>query len=804
MDRALPKILACFVMLCITVDAAASGFRPLARSDSFTVFRGGEASVLDSGADSVLDNDFDIERDPLTAVLYSEPKRGTLELNPDGTFIYRHDGSDDDEDEFRYRAFDGTRYSRRVTVSIRIEDVPNEPPRVVGEVDDQEAAEGAYFELALADNFVDPDPDDFLTFSASGLPKSGSLTIDPVSGVLSGTPVRGDVRSKPYDVTIRARDKFGASASLSFDLKIIEDQRADIALDVRVINNPVGVGETSRWELVVANNGPGALDLGVLDANWATAGPALALTAPAGCTLSENNTRAPSLSCNVSALEAGATATFPVEGVQADAGDSTLIGVVIADDPRLGNNSDLASAQVVAAFSEGPTQVIDFAGAGIDAGDLNGDGEIDVVATGSDTAVFFNNGNRALVTPGARLGAGSTAGALTLLDWNGDGPLDIAAGGQGDGTVEVFVNDGAGSFSSAGRLQGAVGSIRAIADVDLDLNGRSELVIAGSSGIVVAQDGAAVAVLSNTGGIDVAVADIDVDGDQDIVAVRATDRAVVLYFNDGSGSAFNEAEFQSGSVGTVSVADLNADGAPDLLLGRDGSDFQAPQHQVYYQQGIGEFSAGPSFGASPVTRLLAGDVNDDGWNDIAAINDAGVHQVYLGSSTGDLALAPEQLVSTGMRRGVLVDFNDDQSLDLVLAGADAGALEIHANNGIGRLGLGDRAAPDLQLLGQTTITLAAGEAYVEPGATAVDDIDGDITDRIEISGTVNTTAVGTQTLTYRVADRAGNTSTAVRTIEVGVNEGTGGSGGGALSPALLLLFGLLALLRPAMGRPRIG
>lgn len=804
MDRASLRIITCLVMLCIAADAAASGFRPLARADSFTVFRGGEASVLDSGADSVLDNDFDLERDPLTAVLDREPKRGSLELRPDGTFVYRHDGSNKDEDEFRYRAFDGTRYSRRVTVSIRIEEIPNAPPQVVEEVGDQEAAQDAYFELALADNFVDPDPDDVLAFSASGLPKSRSLTIDPVSGVLSGTPGRSDARSKPYDVTITARDKAGASAKLSFDLTIIEDRRADVALDVRVVTNPIGVGETSRWELVVSNNGPSALDQGVLNADWATAGPALSLTAPADCALSENNTSSPGLSCNVSALEAGATLTYAVEGVQADAGDNSLIGVLVADDPKPGNNTDLASAQVVAEFSEGPTQVIDFIGAGIDAGDLDADGEIDIVATGSETAVFFNNGNRALTTPGTSLGAGTGASAVTLLDWNGDGHLDIAAAGLADGSTEIFVNDGLGAFSSAERLSVNVGTVRAVADADLDLNGQSELVIAGSAGVIIRQNGAAITSLSETGGLDLAIADIDLDGDQDIVAIRSGDRTVKLYFNDGSGTSFDQAELQAGSVATVSVADINNDGSPDLLFGLDGDDLQAPQHQVYYQQGNGEFSAGQSFGASPVSGLLAGDINDDGWKDVATINRAGIHQVYLGSSSGNLNLAPEQLVSTGMQRGVLVDFNSDESLDLVLVGPEAGALELHANNGIGRLGRGDRAAPDLQLLGDTTLTLAAGQPYVEPGATAIDDIDGDITNLIEVSGTVNSTAVGTQTLTYRVSDRAGNTSSAVRTIKIGVNEGTGGSGGGALSPAMLLLFGLLALLRQARRRPQIG
>lgn len=790
-------------MLCIAADASARGWPPFALQDSMTVFRGGEAVTLDSGADSVLDNDLDFERDELTAVLSDGPDHGTLELRPDGTFLYEHDGGNSSSDSFFYRAFDGTRYSRAARVLIRVEEPPNSPPRVVAEVSDQEAAEEAYFELALADNFTDDDPDDVLAFSASGLPRSGSLRIDPVSGVLSGTPERGDARSRPYDVRITARDRAGATARLSFELTIIEDQRADVALDVRVVTNPVGVGETSRWELIVTNNGPGALDVGMLNADWATAGPALSLTAPAGCTLSGNNTSSPGLSCNISALEAGATSTYPVEGVQDGAGDNSLIGVLVSDDPKPGNNTDLASAQVVAAFSEGPTQVISFAGAGIDAGDLNGDGAIDIVAAGAETTVFFNNGNRALATPGTSLGSGTGASAVTLLDWNGDGNLDIAAGGLAGGSAEIFVNDGQGGFSSADRLQVNVGNVTAIAAADLDLNGQSELVVAGSAGIYIRQNGAAVTSLSGAGGIDLAIADVDLDGDQDIVAVRSTDRTVKLYFNDGTGTSFNEAQLQSGSVATVSVADINNDGRPDLLLGLDGNDLQAPQHQVYYQQGNGQFSAGQSFGASPVSGLLAGDINDDGWNDVATINQAGVHQVYLGSSSGNLALAPEQLVSTGMRRGVLVDFNSDQSLDLVLTGPDAGVFEIHANNGIGRLGLGDRLAPDLQLLGETTITLAAGEPYIEPGATAIDDIDGDISGQVEISGTVNSTAVGTQTLTYTVADRAGNQSSAVRTIKIGVNEGTGGSGGGTTSPALLLLFGLLALLRQARRRPQI-
>jgi len=118
-------------------------------------------------------------------------------------------------------------------------------------------------------------------------------------------------------------------------------------------------------------------------------------------------------------------------------------------------------------------------------------------------------------------------------------------------------------------------------------------------------------------------------------------------------------------------------------------------------------------------------------------------------------------------------------------------LEIHANNGIGRLGLGDRIAPDLQLLGDAEVAIPAGIDWVDPGATATDDIDGDITDQIETSGTINTAVVGTHRITYSVQDRADNNVSAVRTVNVGVNQGTGGSGGGAMAPAWLILLVLL-------------
>lgn len=78
----------------------------------------------------------------------------------------------------------------------------------------------------------------------------------------------------------------------------------------------------------------------------------------------------------------------------------------------------------------------------------------------------------------------------------------------------------------------------------------------------------------------------------------------------------------------------------------------------------------------------------------------------------------------------------------------------------------DLTAPVITLKGKASITINAGSAYEEPGYTASDNIDGDITDQVQIEGSVNIYHAGTYTLTYKVADSSGNVGTAERTVVV--------------------------------------
>lgn len=78
----------------------------------------------------------------------------------------------------------------------------------------------------------------------------------------------------------------------------------------------------------------------------------------------------------------------------------------------------------------------------------------------------------------------------------------------------------------------------------------------------------------------------------------------------------------------------------------------------------------------------------------------------------------------------------------------------------------DVTPPVITLKGEASMSINAGTAYMEPGYTANDNIDGDITDRVEISGSVNIYHAGTYTLTYTVTDSNGNQATAQRTVTV--------------------------------------
>jgi hypothetical protein len=93
----------------------------------------------------------------------------------------------------------------------------------------------------------------------------------------------------------------------------------------------------------------------------------------------------------------------------------------------------------------------------------------------------------------------------------------------------------------------------------------------------------------------------------------------------------------------------------------------------------------------------------------------------------------------------------------------------------------DTVRPIITLNGSATINVTVGGTYTEPGATATDNVDGNISSRIVVAGdVVNVNAAGTYVITYNVKDAAANAATQVtRTVVVTAAGGGGGGGVGA-------------------------
>lgn len=107
----------------------------------------------------------------------------------------------------------------------------------------------------------------------------------------------------------------------------------------------------------------------------------------------------------------------------------------------------------------------------------------------------------------------------------------------------------------------------------------------------------------------------------------------------------------------------------------------------------------------------------------------------------------------------------------------------------------DSSGPLITITGSNPVFLQ-GSSYIDAGATAQDDVDGNLTSSIETTSNVNASLTGDYTVTYKVTDSQGNTSTAQRTVKIikdvellvvggggggGMDMGGGGGGGAVIT-----------------------
>ncbi len=345
-------------------------------------------------------------------------------------------------------------------------------------------------------------------------------------------------------------------------------------------SSPVGAGDGPLAITAADFDGDGDPDL------------AVANNASANVTILRNSGAGGFAELSSSPEAAGTSArSIAAADVDGDGDQDLAVTTVPASVTILLNVAELGPAN----FGEPSTSPEPVGGnqSSLTAADLDGDVDADLaVASGTaDNVTILRNVGAGNFSPSAPVTVGDMPHAITAADLDGDGDRDLATANFDSNDVTILRNKGAGGFSAAPTSPETVGiDPAALAAADLDGDGDRDLVVAN-------QTSDTLTVLRNGGTGDfkqpatspepageapfaVAAADFDLDGDQDLAvanafaAVLGTPNVTILR-NNGVGNfgpAATSPEVAGGIPAALTATDFDADGDRDLAVANAGTD----------------------------------------------------------------------------------------------------------------------------------------------------------------------------------------------------------------------------------------
>ncbi len=335
---------------------------------------------------------------------------------------------------------------------------------------------------------------------------------------------------------------------------------------------------------------------------------------------------------------------------------------------------------------------------GIALEDVEGDGDVDVVVASRDSNELLLLPNRGAGVLDAQVVL-STVGAgpelVAIADFDADGRFDFAVG-HADGVSILFREDDSDRTREV-QVSNEYRRASALQLADIDTDGDTDLIAAfraPQKTVVIVNQGDGTFVRASFLGEDVVArqfgtADFDADGDEDIAVLSAAHNNVNILWNDeirGGGllRMRNAGRVEmGGEPHHAELADVDGDLDLDIVANDGGNHIF-----VLRNHGDGTFSPPATFSAGTASGLFSLEVADfdlDGDLDVVAVSDSDSQaHVLLGDGTGVFEWDASYSVASGPFYLHHADLSGDGRADLVVACAGAGALTFLFNEGAGR------------------------------------------------------------------------------------------------------------------------
>jgi flagellin len=310
---------------------------------------------------------------------------------------------------------------------------------------------------------------------------------------------------------------------------------------------------------------------------------------------------------------------------------------------------------------------------GPSAGDLNGDGFIDIVESefSDDTlSIFLGNGNGTF-KPRTTIATVGYPSQSMLLDLNGDGKLDFLGSAHGSTVLISMLGNGNGTFKTAVTANNSGDAWLSVGD----LNGDSKL------DVVNVYDGGSIYVHTGNGngtftdGIQYtmgahpwgsALADLNGDGKLDVITSDGTGTTTMsIRYGNGNGTFGARSTLLVGSKPfEVLARDFNGDGKIDLI----SNDASSNQISIYMGNGNGTFTARTTKSTGTYPQGLAGqDLNGDGFLDVITTDEnSSVISLFFGNGNGTFTNRTTLSASSSCDEIIFSDVNGDSVPDMIL------------------------------------------------------------------------------------------------------------------------------------------